>query len=96
MKFGYVLLDHVEEGAMLSSVLPLTTPEQTTNLYKSLAGIILDPAPRLCKIGSFTIDNWGTMSHSHRPLTMMLANVEIDGISTNIPQERCYLEADSW
>lgn len=67
---GYLLLEHVEDGAMLYSSWQAhrADPVRRRNLYTSLANILLDlskaPLPR---IGSWTMDNRGVITLSNRP-----------------------------
>jgi hypothetical protein len=66
------------------------------NLYKSLSRIMLDLAIPLDKIGSFTVDDDGQVSLSHRPLTLRLAALENEGIPTQISPKTCYSRTDSY
>lgn len=48
------------------------------------------------KIGSFTVDNYGNISLSNRPLTIQLSLLESSGIPTSIPRDRTYDTTDSY
>ncbi|KAH7157503.1 hypothetical protein B0J13DRAFT_171481 [Dactylonectria estremocensis] len=96
---GYLLLDYVEDGRMLSETWDAGSDDQTrrTRLFGSLARVILElakvPQPR---IGSLTIDNKGVITLSNRPLKRQLHQLENLGISTDIPRDKTYISSDTY
>ncbi|RMZ90278.1 hypothetical protein DV736_g2496, partial [Chaetothyriales sp. CBS 134916] len=68
-----------------------------TNLYRSLARIMLDAASHPQeKIGSLTVLDSGELSLSNRPFTPRLALLENKGIPTGIPKNRCYSTTEAF
>ncbi len=67
------------------------------NLFAGLSKIILSlgrvPLPR---IGSHTINDEGVVSLTNRPLTLMLQQLENEGIPTNITRERTYTTVEPY
>ncbi|EXJ82347.1 hypothetical protein A1O3_06160 [Capronia epimyces CBS 606.96] len=98
LKSGYLLMDFIDaqQGTVLSNMPPPQTVEQKQNLYRSLSRIMLDLARPLPRIDSFTINNNGEISLSHRPLTLRLAVSENQDIPTEILPQSCYVTADSY
>ncbi|EXJ82340.1 hypothetical protein A1O3_06153 [Capronia epimyces CBS 606.96] len=100
LKSGYLLVDFVEQGQgikKLSEIWPPATHVQRQNFYRSLSRIMLDLARHhFTKIGSFTVDNYGNISLSNRPLTIQLPLLESSGIPTGIPRDRTYVTTDSY
>ena len=71
LDLGYLLIEYVEDGEMLSSSWRehCQDANRRVNLYRGLARIMLSlarvPLPR---IGSWTMDDHGTISLTNRPL----------------------------
>lgn len=88
-----MIVDHVEEGAMLSTSWETHRhdPSCRANLFRDLSRIMLSlaqiPLPR---IASWTIDDCGTLSLTNRPLTLTLHQLENEGIPTNIARNLTY------
>nr|KAK5449224.1 hypothetical protein LTR18_002313 [Exophiala xenobiotica] len=99
LRTGYLLLQYIEDGQMLSETFDsqIRDPTRQHNLFRDLSRIMVSlakiPQPR---IGSFTIDNTGFISLSNRPLTLRLQALENEGISTNIHRLRTYECTDSY
>ena len=99
LRTGYLLLQYIEDGQMLSETFDshMGDPSRRQNLFKDLSRIMISLArihqPR---IGSFTIDNEGFISLSNRPLTLRLQVLENEGIPTNIPRLRTYECTESY
>ncbi|KAF2453057.1 hypothetical protein BDY21DRAFT_388290 [Lineolata rhizophorae] len=95
---GYLIVDCVEEGEMLSESWNLLHHDRKrrANLFAGLSRIMLSlarvPFPR---IGPLTIDNCGVLSLACRPLTCILQQLENFGIPTDIPKDRTYVTADA-
>ncbi len=82
---------------MLSNVWPPKSDEQKRNFYKSLSNIMLDLTSRPLKsIGSFTVNDFGEISLTNRPLIARLPLLESEGVPTNIPRDRTYSTTDSY
>lgn len=96
---GYLLLDYVKHGSMLSESWATGHQDidRRTNLFRDLSRIILllaqVPLPR---IGSFTIDNRGILSLTNRPLTLSLQQSENSGIPTDIARDQTYSCVDDY
>lgn len=96
---GYLLMDYVEEGEMLSNTFTKHVDDQRhrRNLFRDLSRIMLSltktPLPR---IGSFTMDNCGFISLTNRPLTLRLQYLENEGIPTNIRRRRTYSSVEPY
>nr|POE47132.1 hypothetical protein CFP56_00464 [Quercus suber] len=96
---GYLLLDYVEDGKMLSSSWRehREDPQKRKNLYSSLARIMLDlskvPLPR---IGSWTMDNKGAISLTNRPFHDLAAIWNRHGIPLHVPRDLTYSSAESY
>lgn len=99
LDMGYLLLQYIEDGEMLSRTFDsrIGDPSRRHNLFTDLSRIMVSlakiPQPR---IGSFTIDNRGFVSLSNRPLTLRLQCLENEGIPSNIPRLRTYECAESY
>lgn len=93
---GYLLIEHVGEGKMLSETWKERRGDQERrfNLFRDLSRIILSlaklPLPR---IGSWTMDNHGILSLANRPLTFQLQQLENLNIPTGIPRDLTYTSA---
>lgn len=96
---GYLLLDYIEEGSMLSRTWHQNRQKSDLrkNLFRGLSQILLAvarvPLPR---IGSFIIDAHGYLSLSNRPLTLEIHGLENEKIPVDIPREATYSTADSY
>ncbi|TAQ86259.1 hypothetical protein B7494_g5429 [Chlorociboria aeruginascens] len=97
--FGYLIVDAVEKGEMLS--LSWKTQQndrdRRTNLFKDLSRFMLSldrsPFPR---IGSLTINDQGIVSLTNRPLTYTMQQLENLGVPTGIPRDRTYSSVDMY
>lgn len=75
LEVGYLVLEHVSDGRMLSETWKDHYGDESrmSNLYQGLSRIMLSvaklPMPR---IGSWTMDNSGVISLTNRPLTLHL------------------------
>ena len=91
--FGYLLMDYIEEGEMLSKAFDAQKNNNTlrSNLFTDLSRIYLSlgriPQSR---IGSFTINDQGKITLSNRPLTCRLHILENEKIPTNIDRKTTY------
>lgn len=96
---GYLLLDYVQDGQMLSETWDSGRDDKTRRaaLFGGLARIILTlakvPLPR---IGSLTMDNKGVVTLTNRPLKRQLHQLENLGISTDIPRDKTYISNDTY
>ncbi|KAL4942080.1 hypothetical protein BDV06DRAFT_222499 [Aspergillus oleicola] len=97
---GYTLIDWIEnkDEQVLSNVFREPhTEEQTQNLYRGMAKIIVSiakvPQPR---IGSWTISNDGRLSLSNRPLFCHLQELENLNIPSGVARDTTYTSADSF
>ncbi|KAF2802979.1 uncharacterized protein BDZ99DRAFT_454275 [Mytilinidion resinicola] len=99
MNTGYMIVDCVTEGEMLSVTWDFQrrNKDRRTNLFTGLSRIMLSlarvPLPR---IGSFTIDNDGVLSLTNRPLTCTLQQLENYNIPTEIPRNLTYVTTDAY
>ncbi|KAF2756136.1 hypothetical protein EJ05DRAFT_512686 [Pseudovirgaria hyperparasitica] len=90
---GYLLMEYVEEGRMLSSSWAKHRGDENRqgNLYRSLAKIMLSlasvPLPR---IGSWTMDDRGVISLTNRPLLDLTLLWSRHRIPTDIPRNMTY------
>ncbi|RSL57374.1 hypothetical protein CEP54_008330 [Fusarium duplospermum] len=97
LDLGYLVLEHVDEGKMLSDSWEehRHDPRRRANLFQSLSRIMLDlaklPLPR---IGSWVIDDSGVLKLANRPLTLLLHQLENAGIATEIPRDRTYTSVE--
>lgn len=71
--------------------------DRKTNLFTGLSRIILSLARvHFPRIGSLTIDNYGVISLTNRPLTCTLQQLENCSIPTDIPRNQTYTTADTY
>ncbi|KAL4954293.1 hypothetical protein BDW69DRAFT_205332 [Aspergillus filifer] len=96
----YTLIDWIEneDEQVLSNVYRQPhTEEQTQNLYRGMAKIIVSlarvPQPR---IGSWTINNDGRLSLSNRPLLCQLQELENIIIPSGLARHTTYTSADTF
>lgn len=90
---GYLIIEHVEEGEMLSETWEehRGDPKRRANLFRGLSQILLSLAKvPLPKIGSWTIDDSGILSLTNRPLALLLHEFESHHIPTGIPRVRIH------
>ncbi|RHZ69166.1 hypothetical protein CDV55_106186 [Aspergillus turcosus] len=96
---GYMLVDYVENGRMLSESWDTlrNDPERRKTLFRDMARIMLSLArvgfPR---IGSLTMDNHAIVTLTNRPLTLQLHQLENESIPTNIPRDLTYTTTDTY
>ncbi|KAF4987525.1 hypothetical protein FDECE_15401 [Fusarium decemcellulare] len=96
---GYLVLEHITKGQALSETFKegRHDPEKRANLYRDLSGIMLRlaklPLPR---IGSWTMDNKGTLTLTNRPLTPALYELENAHIPTEIPRDLTYTTVEPY
>ncbi|UNI21350.1 hypothetical protein JDV02_007346 [Purpureocillium takamizusanense] len=96
---GYLLLEYVEEGEMLSSSWQRRRddPKRRANLFRGLSRVMVRlaklPLPR---IGSWTIDDEGVLSLTNRPLSIHVHMIENAGISSGIPRDRTYTSTEQY
>ncbi|KAF2725697.1 hypothetical protein K431DRAFT_336174 [Polychaeton citri CBS 116435] len=96
---GYLVIEHVDEGVMLSATWNEEhyDPIKRANLFHSLSRIILDlarlPLPR---IGSWTMDDRGILTLTNRPLTFCIHEMENNGIPTALPRDLTYMSIESY
>ncbi|RMZ85019.1 hypothetical protein DV738_g273, partial [Chaetothyriales sp. CBS 135597] len=96
---GYLLIEYVQDGAMLSSSWHKhrDDPQKRKNLYSSLASIMLNlslvPLPR---IGSWTMDNNGSISLTNRPFHDLTAFWNRHHIPLGMPRDLTYSSAQSY
>ncbi|EEP75808.1 predicted protein [Uncinocarpus reesii 1704] len=96
---GYILMDWIgdDDVQMLSTTFSQPhTDIQIVNLYRSMSKIMLSlaktPQPR---IGTWTVDNYGRISLTNRPIFCHLHQLENWSIPTT-PQTTTYTSADSF
>lgn len=86
---GYLLIEHVEKGQMLSTTWKEQRQDEgrTSNLFRGLARVMLDlarvPLPR---IGSWTLDDHGMLSLTNRPVSDLTFFWNKNGVPTGIPR----------
>lgn len=96
---GYLVIEHVAEGKMLSESWKQHHGDQDrmSNLCRDLSRIMLSlakvPLPR---IGSWTMDDQGVISLTNRPLTFQLHELENRNIPTGIPRDLTYTSVDTY
>nr|POF12755.1 hypothetical protein CFP56_09907 [Quercus suber] len=94
---GYLLMEYVEEGRMLSSSWQRHRHDERrqTNLYRGLAKIMLGlarvPLPR---IGSWTMSDRGVLSLTNRPLFDLALFWNKNRIPTGIPRDLTYTSTE--
>lgn len=90
---GYLVIEYVEQGRMLSESWKQHRhdPSRRANLFRGMSRAMISlarvPLPR---IGSWTMDNRGVLSLTNRPLTLELIQMENHRIPTNIPRHLTY------
>lgn len=96
---GYLIIEHVVEGRMLSESWKehCGDPHRRSNLFRDLSRIMLSlaklPPPR---IGSWTMDDRGFISLTNRPLTFDLHQLENQKIPTDTPRNLTYASAEAY
>jgi hypothetical protein len=98
---GYLLIDYIEEtqGTMLSRTWNQRRHKDQLriNLFRNLSRILLTlsriPLPR---IGSFIIDDDGSLSLKNRPLSVEIHDLENEQIPVDIPRNFTYSTVDSY
>lgn len=99
LEHGYLIIEHVERGQMLSKTWGDHRQDQNKrrNLFRGLSQIMLSlsrhPLPR---IGSWTIDDRGVLSLTNRPLTYHLHQLDNWGAPRLMPQHVTYSTADAY
>jgi hypothetical protein len=96
---GYLLIDFVEKGELLSDTFSALKNDQRRrqNLFRDLSRILLSLGKMAHpRIGSFIIDHQGYISLSNRPLTLRLQWLENEGIPTNTGRQTTYSTLDSY
>ncbi|OAA63531.1 Aminoglycoside phosphotransferase [Niveomyces insectorum RCEF 264] len=96
---GYLLLERVDEGEMLSTSWKThrSDPRRRRHLYRGLAQIMLSLSARpLPRIGSWTMDDQGVLTLTNRPLTHDLHYQENMGIAPVIPRHKTYTSAEQY
>ncbi|KEQ72282.1 hypothetical protein M436DRAFT_73985 [Aureobasidium namibiae CBS 147.97] len=96
---GYLLLEWVEDGKMLSSSWheKMEDPERRRNLYHGLAKILLRLANvPLARIGSWTMDNDGDISLTNRPIFDLQISWNRHAIPTEVSRNTTYTSAASY
>ncbi|KKZ67303.1 hypothetical protein EMCG_07022 [[Emmonsia] crescens] len=96
---GYLLLDYVEDGKMLSHSYAERSHDTTLrrNLFNDLAKIQFTlsrkPLPR---IGSLTINDDGVLGLNNRPLTLEICQLENENIPVEISRRTTYSTVDTY
>ncbi len=99
LDLGYLILEYVSDGQMLSASWDKNRPDlvRRSNLFRGLSRIMLGLAAHpLDRIGAWTMDDLGRLSLTNRPLTFHLLEQESRGIPTDIPRHRTYVSAASY
>jgi hypothetical protein len=99
LEHGYLIMDYVDEGAMLSDSWNERCGDQVLrrNLFKGMSRIMLSLSQiSLPHIGSWTIDDTGKLSLTNRPLLHQFHMAENESIPTGIPRSLTYWAADSF
>lgn len=99
LETGYLIVDFVEEGKMLSDSWSSQREddERRATLFTELARILLSLSHiTFPRIGSFIIDNDGVMSLTNRPLTSLLQQLENFGVPTDMPRDFTYPTSDAY
>ena len=97
--FGYLLIEFVEEGQMLSTTWEeyRNDPVRQANLYRSLSRLMLALAKYpLPVIGSWTVSDQGELLLENRPLTWNLQQQENYGVKTGIPRDLTYSASEPY
>lgn len=96
---GYLLLDFIEKGEMLSLSYfgESFNSIRRSNLFHSLARIKLSLSrkPLPC-IGSLTIDDNGFLSVTNRPFTLEICQLENGKIPLEMPRDTTYSRTDTY
>ncbi|QSS59765.1 hypothetical protein I7I51_04561 [Histoplasma capsulatum] len=96
---GYLLLDYVEDGKMLSQSYAEQSQDTTlrSNLFRDLAKIqlTLSQKPLPC-IGSLTIDDDGILSLNNRPFTLEVCQMENEKIPVEMSRGITYSTVDTY
>lgn len=94
---GYLLMDYIEDGQMLSQSYSTDDSARRSILFRDLARIQLSlfqkPLPR---IGSFTIDDDGILSLTNRPFTLEVCHLENERIPVEMPRDTTYSTANTY
>lgn len=96
---GYLLVDFVEDGRMLSESWETLRDDhdRRTTLFRDMSRVMLSLARvELPRIGSLTMDDSGIVTLTNRPLTLQLHQLENQGISTSIPRDLNYSTTDAY
>lgn len=98
LRTGYMIIGYIKSGRMLSDSwaahLQDTTRKKT--LFNDLANVILSlNRTKLPRIGSLTINNYGVIGLTNRPLTLRLQTFENRGIPT-IPDGSTYQSVEPY
>ncbi|KAK3382274.1 hypothetical protein B0T24DRAFT_5115 [Lasiosphaeria ovina] len=96
---GYLVIEHVGEGKMLSESWKehRGDPDRRANLFRDLSRIILSAAKlSLPRIGSWTMDDRGVLSLSNRPLAFQLHQLENCNIPTEMPRDLTYTSVEPY
>lgn len=96
---GYLLVDYVEDGRMLSETWDTLHGDRNRRmtLFREVSRIILSLAQvQFPRVGSLTMDNHGVVTLTNRPLALQLHQLENRGIRTGIPRDRIYVTSDTY
>ncbi|MCJ1403345.1 hypothetical protein MMC11_006568 [Xylographa trunciseda] len=96
---GYLLLDYIEDGEMLSGSWDdfHNNKDRRATLFRDLSRILLSLSRiPLQQIGSFTISDTGFLSLTNRPLTLQIHQLENDAIPTHINRDLVYHTTESY
>ncbi|KAK2792732.1 hypothetical protein FQN52_002794 [Onygenales sp. PD_12] len=96
---GYLLLEYVEDGKMLSESYALQFHDATrrNNLFRDLAKIQLILSRKTFpRIGSIIIDDDGVLGLSNRPLALEICQLENENIPVDIPRTMTYSTVDTY
>lgn len=101
MSAGYLLIEYIDEdqGEMLSNTWPEKQLDTRlrTNFFRDLSRILLSISRvPLSKIGSFIIEQNGSLHLSNRPLSLEVQDLENEKIPTNISRDYTYTTVDSY
>ncbi|CZT21301.1 uncharacterized protein RCC_07164 [Ramularia collo-cygni] len=96
---GYLLIEYVEDGVMLSSSWNdhCEESEKNKNLYSSIAKIMLDLGGiKQPRIGSWTMNDDGNITLTNRPFHDLTAFWNRHNIPLHLPRGMTYSSADSF
>ncbi|EEP78674.1 predicted protein [Uncinocarpus reesii 1704] len=99
LKTGYIVVEYVDEGEMLSNSWETQRHDQhrRANLFRDLSRIILSLSQTpLPYIASLTIDDDCMLSPTNRPLSLVLQKLENESIPTGIPRKLTYNATDPY